>query len=223
MMDRRISGLYALTEDISDTALLLEQVSAAVRGGARVVQYRNKSGSSTLQSEQAAQLAGLVRAAGATFIVNDSIELAARSGADGVHLGREDGEVGAARDRLGSAALIGVSCYDDLDRALAAEQAGADYVAFGSFFPSITKPAAVRAPIELLRQAEAVLRIPIVAIGGINASNCAPLRCAGADAMAVASALFRADDIEAAARALLAQFDTGRQSIPRGQQYELTK
>lgn len=222
-MDRRISGLYALTGETSDTALLIDQVSAALRGGVRVVQYRNKTGSPRLRSEQAAQLAALVRAAGAIFVVNDSIELAAHSGADGVHLGRADGEVASARERLGSSALIGVSCYNELDRALAAEQAGADYVAFGSFFPSTTKPDAVRAPIELLAKAKLALRVPIVAIGGINASNCTPLVAAGADALAIASALFCADDLKLAASALLAQFNTGKQLALRGQHHDFSK
>ena len=202
MMDRRISDLYAITEESSDTSLLIDQVDAALRGGARVVQYRNKTGSSRLRTEQAGRLADLVRSARATFIVNDSIELAVHVGAEGVHLGRNDGEVVRAREQLGTSALIGVSCYNELDRALSAARAGADYVAFGSFFASATKPEAVKASIGLLRQAKTMLRIPIVAIGGITASNCAPLVAAGANALAVASALFHAADIEAAAIAL---------------------
>ena len=202
MMDRRISDLYAITGESADTSLLVDQVDAALRGGARVVQYRNKNGSSRLRADQAGRLAELVRNAGATFIVNDSVELAAHAGADGVHLGREDGEVERAREQLGPGALIGVSCYNELDRALSAAQAGADYVAFGSFFASTTKPEAVKASIGLLRQAKPMLRIPIVAIGGITALNCAPLIAAGANALAITSALFNADDIEAAAIAL---------------------
>lgn len=213
-MDSRISGLYAITADTKDTALLVEHVGAALRGGASVVQYRNKSASAGLQAEQVIEVSRQVRAAGATFIVNDSIELAKQTGVDGVHLGRDDGTAKSARDRLGPDFLIGVSCYDQLDRALAAEQAGADYVAFGSMFASNTKPEAVRAPIALLSNARAVLRVPIVAIGGVTASNCTELIEAGADAVAVSGAVFGAADIEAAAAAIADCFDRDKATRP---------
>ena len=212
MMARRIRGLYAVTGETTDTARLIDQVDAALRGGARMVQYRNKNGSPRLRADQASTLAVRVRAAGAIFVVNDSVDLAKQAGAHGVHLGRDDGAVEPARDRLGPDAVIGLSCYNQLDRALAAEQAGADYAAFGSFFPSGTKPDAARAPIELLREARAVLQIPIVAIGGIDSSNGAALVAAGADALAVAGALFNADDIEAAARTLSTLFQSFERS-----------
>jgi thiamine-phosphate pyrophosphorylase len=134
------------------------------------------------------------------LIVNDSVALAREVAADGVHLGREDGDVAAARRALGPAAVIGVSCYDELQRARDARAAGADYVAFGSFFPSPTKPGAVRASLDLLRQARRELDLALVAIGGIGAQNAAGLIDAGADALAVVSALFDATDVEAQAR-----------------------
>lgn len=205
-MDSRIKGLYAITEETFDTGLLVRQVAAALRGGAKIVQYRSKHGAAQLRNEQATALSRQVRAAGAVFIVNDSVELAAQVRADGVHLGKDDGAVEQARDRLGPSALIGVSCYDQFELARAAERAGASYAAFGSFFASKTKPDAVRAPLALLRHARARLRIPIVAIGGITAANCKPLIEAGADAVAVASGVFGAADIEAAAAAIANHF-----------------
>jgi thiamine-phosphate pyrophosphorylase len=142
------------------------------------------------------------------LIVNDDIELARIVGADGVHLGRDDASIDAARAVLGAGALIGVSCYDDLSRALTAERAGASYVAFGSFFASEVKPGAVRAPIDLLRRARMALALPIVAIGGITADNAAQLVASGADAVAVISALFHAADSRAAAHAFAAALAT---------------
>ncbi len=206
-MIRAIRGLYAITLETADTGLLKEQVAAALRGGARAVQYRNKSASRGLRLTQARAIAELAAAADATVIINDYPDLAVASGAGGVHLGREDADIEAARRRLGPDALIGVSCYNELERAVAARDVGADYVAFGSFYPSPTKPHAVAAPVELLQRARSRgLGVPIVAIGGIDAANAAALISAGADAVAVASGLFLANDIEAAARALAGLF-----------------
>ena len=163
----RIAGLYA----IADTEVLaadrfVPAVQAAIDGGATLIQYRDKPRGfpRTIVDEVRA----LCRARGTLFIVNDDIELAYVTNADGVHVGRDDASIVAARQRLGRDAVVGVSCYDDLARALAAEAAGCDYVAFGSFFPSATKPRALRPPLSLLTQARARLGIPIVAIGGIT-------------------------------------------------------
>ena len=134
------------------------------------------------------------------FIVNDDIDLALAVGADGLHLGRDDGDIAAARARLGKDRLIGASCYDQLELGVAAFNQGADYAAFGSAFPSSTKPVAVRAPLRLYREAKVRLKLPIVAIGGITADNADLLIDAGVDAVAVISALFDAPDIEAVAR-----------------------
>lgn len=195
-----ISGLYAITPKQPDTARLLQQVRAALAGGAAVVQYRSKSQDVALQHEQASELLALCHAFDVPLIVNDSLRLADLGGADGVHLGREDGSVRQARIVLGAEKMIGVSCYNNLELALAAEAGGADYVAFGSFFPSATKPGALAAPLELLRQAGKVLHVPIVAIGGITPENAPALIEAGAAAVAVISGLFDAPDIELAAR-----------------------
>ncbi|MEN6586628.1 MAG: thiamine phosphate synthase [Sulfuricella sp.] len=195
-----ISGLYAITPEQPDTARLLQQVRAALAGGAAVVQYRSKSGDVALLHEQASELLTLCHAFDVPLIVNDSLRLADLTGADGVHLGREDGSLRQARIVLGAEKTIGVSCYNDLELALAAEAGGADYVAFGSFFPSLTKPGAVPASLELLREARKLLHVPIVAIGGITVDNAPVLIEAGATAVAVISGLFDAPDIELAAR-----------------------
>jgi thiamine-phosphate pyrophosphorylase len=193
-------GLYAITPDELDTGELARKVRMAVAGGARMVQYRNKSADAMLRREQAAALLALCRAAGVPLIVNDDVDLAESLGADGLHLGREDLSIAAARTRLGKNILLGASCYDRLDLAVNARSAGADYVAFGSAFPSTTKPGATRAPLSLLREARARLACPIVAIGGITRENAHAVIEAGADAVAVISALFDAPDVGRRAR-----------------------
>jgi thiamine-phosphate pyrophosphorylase len=196
-----ISGLYALTPDLLDSDELLARVAAAIAGGAKAIQYRNKLASPPLRRAQALALRDLCAAHDVSFIVNDEVDLAYAVDADGVHLGRDDAPIPRARRRLGHGAIIGASCYDSLDNATAASGAGADYVAFGSFFSSSIKPTAVRARTSLLTAAKARLSIPVVAIGGITPRNAAPLLAAGADALAVISAVFDAPDVEAAARA----------------------
>jgi len=201
----RIAGLYA----IADTELLAADrfapaVQAAIEGGAALIQYRDKL--RLLPRPIVEEVRTLCRARGAPFIVNDDIELANTVNADGVHVGRHDVSIVAARERLGPDAIVGVSCYGDLARALGAEAAGCDYVAFGSFYASTTKPDAVRPPLSLLTQARAQLRVPIVAIGGITPENGARLIRAGADALAVIAGLFQAPDITSQARRYAALF-----------------
>jgi len=204
---RKPAGLYALTPDLADTAALSARTDLALSGGASAIQYRNKDASAELRSQQATSLRALCSARGAIFIVNDDVELARAVGADGVHLGRDDASVAAARARLGPAAIVGVSCYDELARAEAAIAAGSDYIAFGSFYPSRVKPNAVRPSLRLITEAKARWpEISIAAIGGINAANATPLIAAGADAVAVISALYDAPDVLLAARALVACF-----------------
>jgi thiamine-phosphate pyrophosphorylase len=202
----RLGGLYAVTPDTRDTADLAARVAAAIAGGATAIQYRNKTADGATRRAQAGALAGIAAARGALFIVNDDPALAAAVDADGVHLGEGDGGIDAARALLGPDAIVGVSCYDDGARGEAAVAAGADYVAFGSFFPSAVKPGARRADVALLRRA-AGLAVPVVAIGGITADNAGTLFAAGADAVAVISAVFAAPDaagVERAARRLCA-------------------
>jgi thiamine-phosphate pyrophosphorylase len=194
-----ISGLYVITPEIASLRELLEKVELSLRGGARAIQYRNKSGAEGLIRSQLHALVKLCRQFSVPLIVNDSVELAAEFAA-GVHLGATDSSIAVARHALGHQALIGRSCYNRLDLAIQAQSDGADYVAFGSFYPSPTKPDAIKATPDLLRAAKSHLRIPVVAIGGITPAGAAPLIAAGADAVAVISALFGATEIAATAR-----------------------
>ena len=207
---RQLRGLYAITPDIVDIAVLVAKVEAAIAGGAQAIQYRNKTAPHSLRRKQAAMLARVCGGGGALFIVNDDVALAREVGAAGVHLGEDDGDIGRARARLGEGMLIGASCYNDLSRAKRLVAEGADYVAFGSFFPSVTKPGARHADPALLRRAKS-LRVPVVAIGGITAANGRALVEAGADALAVISAVFDPDDlaeVTRAAAAIVACFDS---------------
>lgn len=201
------SGIYALTPETADTVHLLTLVEAALVGGVAAVQYRDKSGDVARRHEQASELVTLCRQFGTPLIINDDLRLADLCDADGVHLGREDGTVREARIILGKRKLIGASCYQNLELALAAQAAGASYVAFGSFFPSPTKPEAGRADTGLLRAAATAVQLPIVAIGGITLGNASPLLDAGADSLAVLSALFGAPDVRAAAHDLNRLFE----------------
>ncbi|MBU6422020.1 MAG: thiamine phosphate synthase [Gammaproteobacteria bacterium] len=196
-----LHGLYALTDSgLTAGRPLSDAVAAAIRGGTRLVQYRDKSADHARRTREAQVLLAVCREYEVPFIVNDDVALAGEIGADGVHLGREDAALEEARVQLGPRALIGVSCYASLERAIAAEHAGADYVAFGSFFASPSKPQAVHAPQSLLTEARQRLNVPICAIGGITPANGAELLTAGADMLAVISGLFAQTDIEAAAR-----------------------
>lgn len=200
-------GLYAVTDAfLLPDDRLVAAVENAILGGARLIQYRDKSDDGARRLSQARALSELCRRHEVPLIVNDDVELAARVGAAGVHIGRDDPAFATARARLGEAALIGVSCYDRLTLALDAERVGADYVAFGAFFPSPTKPEEVRAPLGLLREAKVGLKIPVVAIGGITPDNAPLLLDAGADALAVVSAVFAQPDIRDAARRFAALF-----------------
>jgi thiamine-phosphate pyrophosphorylase len=198
-------GLYAITDGPRPD--LLAAVEAALRGGARLVQYRDKTTDMSRRVAEARALVEVCHRHGAPLIVNDDVELAARVGADGAHLGEDDADVAQARSRLGKDTIIGVSCYDSLTRARDLIAAGADYLAFGAFFPSPSKQSLRRATPDLLRQAVALGK-PLVAIGGITADNALPLRHAGADFLAVISAVFSAVDIESAARRFVPLFDS---------------
>lgn len=196
----RISGLYAITPDEQGTAELLRKVNLALLGGASVLQYRNKVADASLRLEQAGALRELTRQFSVPLIINDDAVLAHQVDADGVHLGGADGGVAEARAVLGSSKIIGVSCYNRAGLAHEAVSLGADYVAFGSFFPSRVKPEAVVATPHLLRLARAELAVPLVAIGGIDLQNASQLLEAGAHALAVISAVFDALDIRDAAQ-----------------------
>lgn len=212
----KLRGLYAITPERPDPhSTLAEQVEQAILGGARIVQYRDKSEDARRRLAEARSLVEVCRRHGIPLIVNDDVELAAAAGADGVHLGRDDMEPAAARRRLCSGALIGVSCYNRLENAERAQALGADYVAFGRFFPSASKPGAVPADLELLCRARRILNLPIVAIGGISPQNGGPLVVAGADMLAVIEALFGRDDIRTAARAFAQLFSNLAKPEPK--------
>lgn len=200
-----IRGLYAITPDTDDSEQLIEQVSAALDGGARILQYRNKGSDAVRRLWQANILKSLAQSRGALFIVNDDVALAEAVRADGVHLGRDDDAIAAARARLGDGAIIGASCYNSLDLARSAVAAGASYVAFGAVFASGTKPGAVHAPLSLFADA-ANLGVPRVAIGGITPDNAGQVVAAGADAIAVIGSLFDGDGIAERAAALAALY-----------------
>lgn len=205
-MNGRISGLYAITPDLADTQKLIQQVRLALEGGTRWLQYRNKSAEQSLKLQQATALMRLCREFAVPLIINNSLDVAIEIDADGVHLGAQDCLTSHAKNKLGAEKIIGVSCYDNLQRALSAEAEGADYVTFGSFFASTVKPHAVRAPLKLLREAKERLRVPVVAVGGIDLHNAGLLVGAGADAVAVISALFNAEDIKETAKNFAALF-----------------
>jgi thiamine-phosphate pyrophosphorylase len=206
---RRVRGLYAIADTARlDPTRLTAAVALALDGGARVIQYRDKSRARAARAAQAAELRALCKVRTALFIVNDDVDLARAVNADGVHLGRDDPALAIARRALGPHAIIGMSCYDDLASAERAAAAGADYLAFGSFFASPTKPNAVRATPALLRDARARLDLPLVAIGGITPENGAMLIAAGADALAAISGVFGQGDVELNAKRYAALFDS---------------
>lgn len=193
------SGLYAITQtENKSPGVIAQEVEAALRGGARVIQYRDKAPHDALAL--AKRLAAICERYDVPLIINDDIDLALQAGAHGVHLGKDDGSIEAAREKLGQGAIIGVSCYDSVDRAAAAEAQGATYVAFGRFFPSQSKPLASPAHLETLRQAKSRLHIPIVAIGGILADNGSVLLHAGAGVLAVIGGVFDRDPEQSARR-----------------------
>ena len=203
------TGLYLITPDDPDPWRLLARVQPLMPF-ASCLQLRNKAMSAATLREAGAMLRDACRAAAVPLIVNDDAALSLELGADGVHLGEHDGDIGSARALLGADAIIGVSCYDDIERARRLVAEGADYIAFGAFFPSPTKPHARRAGIDLLRNS-AILGVPRVAIGGITPDNAGSLVVAGADLIAVISGIFDAPDPVIAARAYSSLF---RNTLP---------
>ena len=202
MSHPRISGIYAITPDMTDTTNLVMLTQQALTGGVQLVQYRNKTADNILKLEQATLLSYLCQKFNTPLIINDDLDLAIKVDADGVHLGMEDITVTEARRRLGPGKIIGASCYSQLRYAIEAENHGADYAAFGAFFVSITKPDAVSASISLLCKAKQYLQIPVVAIGGIDSENIAELIYKGADAVAVSRSLFNSANTQFEAKRL---------------------
>ncbi|MCC5856649.1 MAG: thiamine phosphate synthase [Ectothiorhodospiraceae bacterium] len=198
-----VRGVYLITDGVprSDPALRA-YYGPLLAAGVAVLQYRDKGDDQAQRRREAMLLAALCRRQGVLFIVNDDVDLALYSGADGVHLGREDAPIAGARARLGERVVIGVSCYGSLERAERLAAAGADYLAFGAAYPSATKPGAPRASLETLAAARQRFACPVVAIGGINPDNAAPLVRAGVDALAVIHGVHGARDPVAAVRRL---------------------
>lgn len=199
-------GLYLVTPDWDDTAQLVATSRAAILGGATVLQYRNKTAAPALKLEQAQALRVLTRELGVTLIINDALELALAVEADGLHIGRDDGELATRRAASGGHLQIGVSCYGDFERARAAHAAGADYVAFGAMHASPTKPHAPLAPASLITRAKQALGARVACIGGITAANAAPLIEAGADWVAVITDIYQAADPQAQAAKIAALY-----------------
>lgn len=205
-----LHGLYAITDGPRED--LIDACTHVLEGGAALLQYRDKTKETLRRFAEARSLVALCNAHGVPLIINDDIELAIAVGAAGVHLGQDDINIGAARERTGSNMIIGASCYDSLGRARTMAAAGADYLAFGAFYPSPTKPHACRASPDLLKEAR-VLGVPLVAIGGITAENGMSLIESGADCLAAISAVFGAPDPRSAARGLSDLFVGRRQEL----------
>ena len=208
----RLRGLYVITDPhLIPRERFAATVEAAVSKGARLVQLREKDAPPEDVARLGRELLAVTRRHGALLLINDYPEVARDIGADGVHVGREDTPVAAARALLGPHAIIGASCYGDIDRAVAAEHAGADYVAFGTPFPSVTKPpTSARRPersLDIFRQAKQRVTVPVFAISGITLANASHVIAAGADGLSVVSAVFGAPDVGTAARALAELFE----------------
>jgi thiamine-phosphate pyrophosphorylase len=207
----KLCGLYAIT----DTKLIprdqfAETVEAAVRGGATMVQLREKDTAPEEFIRLGRELLAVTRRYGALLIINDHPTIAKEIGADGVHVGREDPPVAEARALLGPEAIIGASCYGEVTRAVAAEHEGADYVAFGTPFPSPTKAKRTDISLGIFQEVKRQVHVPVFAIGGITVDNARQVIDAGADGLAVVSGVFAASDVEAAARAMAQLFERGK-------------
>lgn len=204
----QLQGLYAITDNtLIPAERFVETVAQAIQGGARIIQYRDKSSDKAVQVEQALALSKLCHKQGVLFLVNDDVTLAKYVNADGVHLGAEDMPMCVARAIMGEDIVVGISCYNQLSLAQRAVNAGATYIAFGSFSSSTTKPEAVPADLSLLQEAKKTLSRPIVAIGGITPENGSELVAAGADCLAVISGVFAQTDVTAAAQQFAQLFE----------------
>lgn len=200
-------GVYAITDEaLLPPDIFMDRIQAALEGGVSVLQYRNKKGDASLRRQQCRQLRTLCDRYDTRLLINDDVELCLYAGADGVHLGQGDIRLTEARAKLGTDAIIGVTCHADVELARQAQEEGASYVAFGRFFPSLTKPMAPPASPAVLRDARKDLTVPLVAIGGINAENGAALIEAGADLLAVIHYLFAFSDVTHRVRQLNSLF-----------------
>ena len=210
-MIRTIAGLYAITDTALLAGRLQSAVAAALAGGVSVLQYRDKSDDRERRLQEALMLRDCCRAHGALLLINDDVELALACAADGVHLGQGDLALTAARARLGTDAIIGITCHDSLALARQAVEGGADYLAFGAMHPSRSKPGARPCPPEVLTEARRLFTLPLVAIGGITPDNAGDIRRAGADAIAVIAGLWQGEDIRMRAQDYLQEFHAHEQ------------
>jgi thiamine-phosphate pyrophosphorylase len=201
-----IKGLYAITPDSADLNTLIQKTQLAIEGGAFMVQYRSKIQDRDVKMQQCAAILRLCRDYKIPCIVNDDVDMCRILEADGVHLGEKDDNIAEVRRILGEDAIIGSSCYDQLNRAKQAQKEGASYVAFGAMFETSTKPNAPRATLELLREAKSQIQIPIVAIGGITVNNAHDVIKTGIDAIAVITSLFEAKTIKETAETFVKMF-----------------
>ena len=202
-MTQPIHGVYAITDpSLSPNQQVFHDVECALKGGTKIIQYRDKTSALSQQIQIAKQLKQLCSQYQALLIINDSIEIALASDADGIHLGKDDAALEQAREQLGADKIIGISCYNSIERAQQMQARGADYVAFGRFFPSKTKPEAPQADLSTLVQAKESLQIPIVVIGGITLDNASSLIEQGADSIAVIQGIFAQSNIESASQDL---------------------
>jgi thiamine-phosphate pyrophosphorylase len=201
-----IKGLYAITPDMADSNSLLQKTQLAIEGGAFMVQYRSKIQDRDVKMQQCAAILRLCREYKIPCIVNDDVDMCRVLEADGVHLGEKDDNIVEVRSILGEDAIIGSSCYDQLNRAKLAQKEGASYVAFGAMFETSTKPNAPRATLELLREAKSQIQIPIVAIGGITMNNAHDVIETGIDAIAVINSLYESNSIKETAETLSSMF-----------------
>ena len=201
-----IKGLYAITPDSADLNTLIQKTKSAIEGGAFMVQYRSKIQDRDVKMQQCATILRLCREYEIPCIVNDDVDMCRILEADGVHLGEKDDNIAEVRHMLGEDAIIGSSCYDQLDRAKSAQKEGASYVAFGAMFPTSTKPNAPRATLALLKEAKREIQIPIVAIGGITVNNAHDVIKTGIDAIAVINSLYEAKSIKETAETFAKMF-----------------
>lgn len=210
-MDYSLKGLYAITDKgLISRDRFIETVEKALRGGAKIIQLREKDTPEEEIIRLGKGLLEVTRRYGVPLVINDSPKLAREIGTDGVHLGREDMEIFEARSLLGGEAIIGVSCYGEIERGLRAEREGADYVVFGTPFFTPTKPDRKPTPFEVLKEAKRrIIRIPVFAIGGITKENAQSVLKTGADGIAVITSIFDSPDPEGAARSLAGLFEDG--------------
>ena len=213
MNKNNLHGLYAITDPALMQDKLIEKTQLAIKGGINILQYRNKTAPLEQQESEAKMLANMCHENNVLFIINDNVELALKVNADGVHLGQKDTDTTQARKQLGENKIIGVTCHNKIDFAVTAQQQGADYVAFGRFYTSLTKPDAPQAELALLNEARKIISIPLVAIGGITHDTALPLLQNGADMLAVVQGVFAQEDILAATRQFVKIIDSPDASV----------